>query len=57
MFICDSDRTVEPHQFVDKSPPILLLNVGQIKFDMNKNEEIVPTVKHLPFTIVVGKKQ
>ncbi|CAF1572879.1 unnamed protein product, partial [Rotaria magnacalcarata] len=57
MFICDSGRVAEPHQFVYKSPPVLLLNVGQIKFDIGKNETIVPTVKHLPFLIIIGKQR
>ncbi|CAF4883505.1 unnamed protein product [Rotaria socialis] len=56
MFICESGRVAEPHQFVYKSPPVLLLNVGQIKFDIGKNETIVPTVKHLPFLIIIGKQ-
>lgn len=57
MFICDSGRVVEPHRFINRSPPILLLNVGKVKFNIERNESVAPSVKDLPFLLLVGKQQ
>ncbi|CAF4120533.1 unnamed protein product, partial [Rotaria sordida] len=57
MFICESGRVVEPHKFVNNVPPILLLNVGQVKIDVEKNKAVAPSVKHLPFIIFIGKQR
>ncbi|CAF3910793.1 unnamed protein product [Rotaria sp. Silwood1] len=57
MFICESGRVVEPHEFVNNVPPILLLNVGQVQIDVEKNKAVAPSVKHLPFIIFIGKQR
>ena len=57
MFVCASDRVVEPHKFVNKSPPIVLVNVGQFELDIKNNKASAPSVKHLPYVLLIGKQR
>jgi hypothetical protein len=56
MYICDSDRFTEINEFI-KTPPIVLMNVGQVKIDIKTNTATTPAVKHLPFVLVFGKER
>lgn len=56
MFICQSGRLVKPNYFVNALPPILLLNIGKVKFDVEKNEFVSPSVKDLPFLLFIDKQ-
>ncbi|CAF1553217.1 unnamed protein product, partial [Adineta steineri] len=57
MFICNSNRIAKPHQFVYKSPPILLLNVGKSVITIEKNKTAATMVKDLPFALTIGKQR
>lgn len=57
MFICQSGRVVEPHEFVNATPPIVLLNVGETKLDSKTGKITTPSVKQLPFMLLIGKQR
>jgi hypothetical protein len=56
MYICDCDRFTKINKFI-KTPPIVLINVGQVKIDVKANKGTIPAVKHLPFVLVFGKER
>jgi hypothetical protein len=45
----------EPDVFVNKTPPILLINTGQAIVNAQKNKATALLVKELPSVIFVGK--
>ncbi len=55
MYICRTDRLAEPDVFVNKTPPILLINTGQAILNARKNKATALIVKELPSVIFVGK--
>ncbi len=55
MYICRTDRLAEPDVFVNKTPPILLINTGQAILNARKNKATALLVKELPSVIFVGK--
>jgi hypothetical protein len=57
MFTCQSDRVSEPSQFVYKSPPIVLVNVGRSLTNTEKNTTAALLVKNLPNVLIIGKKR
>ncbi len=55
MYICRTGRLAEPDVFVNKTPPILLINTGQAIVNAQKNKATALLVKELPSVIFVGK--
>jgi hypothetical protein len=54
MYICDSGRLIKPNKFINKSVPVVLMNVGQVN---QASQKPVVLVKDLPSLILIGKER